>query len=84
MYVMNSTNFSVGSSGMIMKSGCDTGYKVSSNRKTILKGGSSTKFSIDNNGKIMDGSSYTGYLVGSGGKIMKESDKGYSIDWMFN
>jgi len=26
----------------------------------------------------------TGYVVGSGGTIVKESDRGYSIDWMFN
>ena len=78
---MTSTNYSVGSSGMIMKSGCDTGYSV--NTSTILKGGCFTKYSVNNGGKIMDGSSETGYVISSG-SIMKESEKGHSIDWIFN
>jgi hypothetical protein len=80
--IMSSTNFSVGSSGMIMRSGGDTGYSVSGS--SILKGGSSTDMSVNNNGNILKGGSFTGYTVGSGGAIMKESDNGYSIDWMFN
>ena len=79
---MSSTNFSVGSSGMIMKSGCNTGYCISGS--SILKGGCSTDLSVDNGGNIKKGGSDTGYSVGSGGTIMKDSDKGYSIDWMFN
>jgi len=78
---MSSTNFSVGSSGMIMRSGCDTGYSVSGS--SIQKRGCSTDLSINNGGKIFKGGSDTGYVV-SGGSIMKDSDKGYSIDWMFN
>jgi len=58
-------SYTVGSSGMIMKSGCDTGMTV------------------NNAGKIFKNGSETGYII-SGGIIIKESDKGYSIDWMFN
>jgi len=79
---MTSTNFSVGSGGMIMRSGCDTGFYVSGN--SIFKSGCSTDLSIDNSGKIIKGGSETGYFVGSGGTIMTDEDKGYSIDWMFN
>jgi len=79
---MSSTNFSMGSSGMIMRSGCDTGFYVSGS--SILKSGSSTDMSVNNGGQIMKGGSFTGYVVGSGGMIMKESDNGYNIDWMFN
>jgi hypothetical protein len=78
---MSSTNYTVGSGGMIMKSGCDTRYSVSGN--TILKGGSFTDLTVGNNGEIMKGGSGTGYFIG-GGSISKESDKGYSIDWMFS
>jgi hypothetical protein len=76
-----STNYSVGSCGMIMRSGCDTGFKVSGS--SIYKGGCSTNLSVSNNGEIVKGSSGTGFFI-SGGSIRKESDKGYSIDWIFN
>jgi len=79
----SSTSFTVGSDGMIMKSGCNTGFSVSSDKRTILKSGCFTDFTVDNSGKIMKGGSDTGYVI-SGGTIMKDSDKGYSIDWMFN
>jgi len=79
---MSSTNFSVGSSGMIMRSGCDTGYTVSGS--SILKSGCYTDLSVNNGGKILKNGSETGYVVGSGGTIMKESDRGHNIDWMFN
>jgi len=78
---MSSTNYTIGSCGMIMKSGCDTRYSVSGSN--ILKSGCSTKFSVSNGGKIMDGGSETGFVI-SGSSIMKESDKGYSLDWMFS
>ncbi|MCL2801285.1 MAG: hypothetical protein FWD28_05965 [Treponema sp.] len=78
---MSSTNFTVGSCGMIMKSGCNTGYSVSGSN--ILKSGCFTKFSVNNGGKIMDGSSETGYVI-SGGSITQESNKGYSIGYMFS
>ena len=78
---MTSTNFTVGSGGMIMKSGCDTGYAVNGNN--IFKAGFSTGMTIDNSGKIMKSGSETGYVI-SGGTIMKDSDKGYSLDWMLN
>ena len=79
---MASTRYTVGSGGMIMRDGCDTGYFARDGK--IYKGGSSTEFSIDNGGKILKGSSFTGYRVGGGGKIAKDEDKGFSIDWMFN
>jgi hypothetical protein len=78
---MSGTNYSVGSGGMIMRSGCDTGYSVSGS--AIYKSGCSTDLSVGNSGQIMKGGSDTGYVI-SGGSIMKDSDKGYSIDWMFN
>ena len=78
---MTSTNYTVGSSGMIMRNGCDTGYNVSG--KDILKGGSFCNLSVGNDGRIMKSGSDTGYVISSG-TIMKDSDKGYSIDWMFN
>jgi len=78
---MASTNYTVGSSGMVMRSGCDTGYKVSGN--DILKSGSYCGLSVSNNGEIMKSGSGTGYFI-SGGSINKESDKGHSIDWFFN
>ena len=76
------TNYTVGSGGMIMRTGCDTGYNVSGN--SIFKSGSYTDLSVDNSGRILKGGSDTGYTIGSGGTITKDSDKGYSIDWMFN
>jgi len=78
---MSSTNFTVGSSGMIMRSGCDTGYAVSGS--IIQKSGCYTDLSVNNGGRILKGGSDTGYVI-SGGTIMKDSDNGYSIDWMFN
>lgn len=78
---MTGTNYTVGSSGMIMRSGCDTGYYVSGS--SILKGGSFCNLSVGNNGHILKSGSDTGYVISSG-SIMKESDKGHSIDWMFN
>jgi len=78
---MSSTNYTVGSKGMIMKSGCDTGYSV--NGSNIYKSGCSTSFYINNNGMIMKNGSETGYVI-NGGSIMQESNKGYNIDWMFN
>ena len=84
--IMTSTRFTVASvsnGGMIMKSGCDTGYYVSSDGRTILKGGCSTNLSVDNNGKIMKGGSDTGYVI-NGGSIMQNSENGYNIDWIFN
>jgi len=77
---MSSTNFTVGSCGMIMKSGCDTRYAVSGSN--IFKSGCSTEFSVGSGGKIMKNSSETGYVI-SGGSIIKESDKGHNIEWMF-
>jgi len=82
--IMSGTSFTVGSGGMIMRSGCDTGYYVSSDGRTVLKGGCFTDLSIGNDGKIIKGGSDTGYFVGGGGSIMKGSDNGYSIDWIFN
>jgi len=76
-----STNFTVGSDGMIMKGGSDTGYFVRSGE--IFKNGNSTGLSVGNNGMIKKDGSDTGYVIG-GGSITKDSDKGYSIDWMFN
>jgi len=78
---MGCTNFTVGSDGMIMKSGFDTGYFVRSGE--IFKNGNSTGLSVSNNGMIKKDGSDTGYVIG-GGSITKDSDKGYSIDWMFN
>ena len=78
---MASTNYTVGSGGMIMRSGCDTGYYVTGN--DILKGGSYCNLSVGNDGKIMKSGSDTGYVIRSG-SIVQESDKGHSIDWMFN
>jgi hypothetical protein len=79
---MNSTNYTIGSSGIIMKSGCDTGYFVSGS--SILKGGCYTDFSVNNGGKILKNGSETGFIVGSGGMVMQESDRGFNINWMFN
>jgi len=81
---MTSTNFTVGSGSqkMIMKGGCDTGYFVGTGSE-IFKGGFSTGMKVDNSGKILKNGSETGYVI-SGSSIMKESDKGHSIDWMFN
>lgn len=81
---MNSTNYTIGSSSqkMIMRSGCDTGYFVGTGDE-IFKGGSSTGMKVDNAGKILKSGLETGYVI-SGSSIMKESDKGHSIDWMFN
>ena len=78
---MMSTSYSVGGGKMIMRGGCDTGYSISGS--SILKGGCYTDLSIDNAGKIKKGGSDTGYVVGGGGSIMKDSDKGFNIDWMF-
>jgi hypothetical protein len=80
--VMSNTSYTVGSSGMIMKSGCDTHYSVSSSG-IIHKYGGSTGLSVDNSGKIKKDGSETGYVVSGGTTIMKESDKGYDIDWLF-
>jgi hypothetical protein len=78
---MSSTNYTVGSGGMIMRSGIDTRYAVSGSN--ILKSGLYTGLTVDNAGKILKNGSDTGYVI-SGGSIMKDSDKGHSIDWMFN
>jgi len=78
---MASTNYTVGSGGMIMKSGCDTGYFVRGS--DIYKGGCSTNLTVGNDGRIMKSGSDTGYVI-SGGSITQNSDKGHSIDWMFN
>jgi hypothetical protein len=78
---MSSTNYSVGSSGMIMRSGCNTGYYVSGSN--ILKGGSFCNLSVGNDGRILKSGSDTGYVIRSG-SIIKDSDKGHSIDWIFN
>jgi len=78
---MASTNYTVGSGGMIMRSGCDTGYYVSG--KDILKGGSFCNLSVGNDGRIMKDGSDTGYVVRGGSSVMKDSDKGYDIDWLF-
>jgi hypothetical protein len=77
---MSSTNFTVGG-GMIMKGGCDTGYKVSGS--DILKSGSFCNLTVSNSGEIMKSGSGTGYFI-RGSSIEKDSDKGYSIDWIFN
>jgi hypothetical protein len=74
-------SYTVGSSGMIMRSGCDTGYSVSGSN--IFKSGSCTDLSVANDGEILKGGSGTGYFIG-GGSIRKESDKGHNIDWFFN
>ena len=76
------TNYTVGSGGMIMRTGCDTGYNVRDGN--IYKSGSFTDLSVDNGGRILKSGSDTGFTIGSGGTIMKDSDKGYSLDWMFN
>ena len=78
---MASTNYTVGSGGMIMRSGCDTGYFVRDG--DIYKSGCSTSFSVNNNGMILKNGSETGYVIRSG-SISQESDKGHNIDWMFN
>jgi len=80
---MSSTDYTVGSGsrGMIMRYGSDTGYYVSGN--DILRYGSYCNLTIDNNGRILKSGSDTGYVIARG-SIMKDSDKGYSIDWIFN
>jgi len=81
---MTSTNYTIGSGSqkMIMRSGSDTGYFVGTGDE-IYKSGSSTGMKVDSSGKILKNGSETGYVI-SGSSIMKESDKGHSIDWMFN
>jgi len=81
---MTSTNYTIGngSNRMIMKSGCDTGYFIGTGSE-IFKSGCSTGMSVDYAGKILKSGSETGYVI-SGSSIMRESDKGYNIDWMFN
>jgi len=50
----------------------------------IKKGvGMSANFTVGDGGMIMKSGFDTGYVI-SGGSIRKDSDKGYSIDWMFN
>jgi len=78
---MTSTNYTVGSGGMIMRSGCDTGYFVRGS--DIFKSGCYCNLSVDNAGRILKNGSDTGYVISSG-SIMQDSDKGHSIDWMFN
>ena len=79
--IMSSTNYTVGSGGMIMQSGRDTGYYVT--RSDILKSGTYCSLSVGNDGRIMQSGSDTGYAIRSG-SIVKDSDKGYSIDRIFN
>jgi len=81
---MTSTNYTVGdgSKKMIMRGGLDTGYFVGT-ESGIFKSGISTGMKVDNAGKILKNGSETGYVI-SGRSIMKESDKGHSIDWMFS
>ena len=81
---MTSTNYTVGSGSqkMIMRGGCDTGYFIGTG-DGIFKSGSSTGMSVNSAGKILKNGSETGYVI-SGSSIMKESDKGHNIDWMFN
>jgi len=81
---MTSTNYTIGngSNKMIMRGGCDTGYFIGTGSE-IFKGGCSIGMSVNNAGKIIKNGSETGYVI-SGNSIMKESDKGYNIDWMFN
>jgi len=76
-----STSFTVGDGGMVMKSGFDTGYFVKNGE--IFKSGNSTGLSVGNDGMIKKSGSDTGYVI-SGGSIRKDSDKGYSIDWIFS
>jgi len=81
---MDSTRFSVGSGSenkMVMVSGCDTGYFIRDG--SVYKSGCSTDLSVNNAGEIYKGGTYTGYVI-SGGSILKESDKGYNIEWMFS
>jgi hypothetical protein len=70
----------MGSSGMIMRSGCDTGYKVTGS--DILKSGCYCDLKVGNDGQIKKSGSDTGYFIRSG-SIVKESDKGHDIDWLF-
>ena len=81
---MTSTNYTVGSGSqkMIMRGGCDTGYFVGTGDE-IFKSGNYTGMKVDYSGKILKNGSETGYII-NGSSIMKESDKGHSIDWMFN
>jgi len=81
---MTNTNYTVGSSSnrMIMKSGCDTGFFISTGSE-IFKSGCSTGMSVDYSGKILKNGSETGYII-NGSSIMQESDKGHNIDWMFS
>jgi len=78
---MASTNYTVGSCGMIMRSGLDTGYFVRGS--DIFKGGCSCGLSVDNGGRIRKNGSDTGYVISSG-SILQDGDKGHSIEWMFN
>ena len=79
---MNSTNYTVGSSGMIMRSGCDTSYAVSGS--IIQKSGCSTNLTVNNDGEIVKGGSPTGYYIRSGTIMKGDYDKGHNIDWLFN
>jgi len=76
------TNYAVSSGGMIVRGGHDTGYNLRDGN--FYKSGSFTDLSVDNSGRILKGGSDTGYSIGGGGTISKDSDKGYSIDYMFN
>ena len=78
---MTSTNYTVGSCGMIMKSGCDTRYAVKGS--DIFQNGCSTGLSVNSYGMILKNGSETGYVI-RGSSIIQESDKGHHIDWMFN
>jgi len=81
---MTSTSYTIGSGSnkMIMKGGCDTGYFIGTGSE-IYKGGCYTGMAVNNAGKILKNGSETGYII-NGSLIMKESDKGHNIDWMFN
>jgi len=81
---MTSTNYTIssGSNKMIMKSGCDTGYFIGTGSE-IFKSGCSTRMSVDYAGKILKNGSDTGYVI-CGSSIMKDTDNGHNIDWMFN
>lgn len=79
---MDSTNYTVGSSGMIMRSGCDTSYKVYGN--LIEKSGCSTNLTVANDGEIIKGGSPTGYYIRSGTIYKGDYDKGHNIDYFLS
>jgi len=81
---MINTNYTIcnGSNKMIMKNGCDTGYFIGTGSE-IFKSGCSTDMSVDYSGRLLKNGSETGFII-NGSSIMKESDKGHSLDWMFN